>query len=309
MSSDIEGLKLAQAIWTNNESMLSELLEQGTDPDTITPTGIPVLSMACQRGNPNIIRLLLKNGANPNIRHQDTIPLLFLVTDGAWSTFLEYRWECVEELLKAGALVDTIVNANNESSLMCFAWEAGHGEQLVKKCLELRITPNLPSLEVRLISAVKKRQLRLAQSLLGLGVNTNFRANTDDCGATPLMIAAKNGDYEMTKLLLENGANIKMKTEKHRRLLLNNPTRSHYFTLESTALEFAVIRGMYRVIELLLSYGEPYSGRPSEYRLVKIVKQMERHDLAQLLIRYGYDFSTPINNGVIIHELPYHLPS
>lgn len=40
---------------------------------------------------------------------------------------------------------------------------------------------------------------------------SNYYEDSDGCGSTPLLCAVRHGDYELVKLLVENGANIKAK--------------------------------------------------------------------------------------------------
>lgn len=61
-------------------------------------------------------------------------------------------------------------------------------------------------IEQKLLAAVKLKDLETVRSLLHQGVNTNTARKIDQI--TPLMIAAKNNDVAMVKLLLQNGAAI-----------------------------------------------------------------------------------------------------
>ncbi len=297
---ELVGLRFTEAIWTANLPLLQDILTTGTDPNTLTPTGLPPIALACKRGSPMIISALLEHGADPNVEYDDIGPLIYLVTDGSWSPFMEQRWDCVKLLLQAGADVSRV--GAKDFTIMEAAWEAGHGEPLVRLMLEIELRPELPSHEVRLISAVKRRQIRLAQSLLALGISPNCRSKTDQAGATPLMLAAAGGDFDMAQLLLAHGALPKMRTHRSRRQDLREPTRRSHFVSESTALEFAVNRGMYRVVQLLLISAGKSTGSPSDQRLVELAQKMQRNDLETLLHDYNYRPDSTLRGTVIPFE-------
>jgi ankyrin repeat protein len=248
-----------------------------------------------------MIATLLQYGADPNLEYEDIGPLFYLVTDGSWSPFMEHRWDCVKLLLRAGA--DVSCTSSKGFSIMDAAWEAGHGEPLVRLMLELDLRPELPPHEVRLISAVKRRQIRLAQSLLALGTNPNCRSRTDQAGATPLMLAVAGGDFDMAQLLLSHGAQPKMKTQRSRRQDSKEPSKRGQFISESTALEFAINRGIYRIVQLLLISAGKSKGSPSDQRLAELARKMERNDLEALLKEYNYRVDNIVCGTVIPFEV------
>lgn len=298
---ELVGLRFAEAIWTNNHPFLQDILEAGNDPNILTPSGPPPLTLACKRGSPLMIATLLQHGADPNFEYEEIGPLIYLVTDGSWSPFMEHRWDCVKLMLQAGPDVSRI--STRGFSIMEAAWEAGHGEPLVRLMLELDLRPELPAHEVRLISAVKRRQIRLAQRLLALGISPNCRSRTDLAGATPLMLAVAGGDFDMAQLLLSHGAQPKMRTQRSRRMNSKEPSKRGHFVSESTALEFAVNRGIYRIVQLLLISAGKSTGSPSDQRLAELARRMERSDLEALLNEYNYRVDNTIRGTVVPFEV------
>ena len=87
---------------------------------------------------------------------------------------------------------------------------------------------------VQLMYAVKFNPLNIVEIMMG-----NEKVNH---GLTPLMIATREGKYEIAKLLIEHGANI----DVHENLFGNVP------------LHFAVSFGHMRILELLTENGASF---------------------------------------------------
>jgi ankyrin repeat protein len=81
------------------------------------------------------------------------------------------------------------------------------------------------------VFAVVNYHLSTVQALLDFGADVNSQAN---CGCTPLLLAAGNGDIEITRALLARGADPET---------ICNPGR--------TALVVATERGYSGIVELL----------------------------------------------------------
>jgi ketosteroid isomerase-like protein len=65
-------------------------------------------------------------------------------------------------------------------------------------------------LNTRLIQAVQNNQLSIVQSLLAIGANVNVRDKNAQGHLTPLMIAARQANAKMVRLLLDSGADLYM---------------------------------------------------------------------------------------------------
>ncbi len=62
--------KLFVAVRSGALEEVQDLLAEGAQPDTITWSGVPALHVAVTKGDKKIARVLLENGADPNIKHQ-----------------------------------------------------------------------------------------------------------------------------------------------------------------------------------------------------------------------------------------------
>jgi len=107
----------------------------------------------------------------------------------------------------------------------------------------------------------------------------------------------------MAQLLLSHGARPKMRTQRSRRLNLNETSKRAHFVSESTALEFAINRGIYRIVQLLLLSAGKSTGTPSDQRIAELARKMERSDLEALLNDYNYKVDITVRGTVIPFEL------
>lgn len=159
------------------------LLAVGADPNTESKVGEAPLQIAVKTGYVDIVKLLLSAKANPNI------------------TVLNK----VEE--------DEFENV----SLLYWAVTYRHND-IVKMLLELNSDPNFKSKSgfTVLHQAVWTGQYEIAQLLLQSQANPNCQDDCKhtplgDCKHTPLHDAALKGNQEMIKLLIDYGADIKIR--------------------------------------------------------------------------------------------------
>ena len=147
-------------------------------------------------GNPAIVALLLKAGANPNgaVRAGET-PLMLAARTG--------NADAVKMLLGAGAEVDAKETWNGQTALM-WAAAAGHGpvvQVLIDHRADIHARSN--SGATALIFAVRRGDMAAVRALLAAGADVNA-ARPD--GATTLRVAVINGHEDLVDLLLDQGA-------------------------------------------------------------------------------------------------------
>ncbi|XP_036904574.1 kinase D-interacting substrate of 220 kDa isoform X3 [Sturnira hondurensis] len=127
----------------------------------------------------------------------------------------------------------------------------------------------------------------------------------NECGQTPLMIAAEQGSLEMVKELIKNGANCNLEDLDNWTALISASKEGHVHIVEEllrcgadlehrdmggwTALMWACYKGRTEVVELLLSHGANPSVTGLQYSVYPIIWAAGRGhaDIVHLLLRNG----------------------
>lgn len=204
-----------------NAAAIEELIEFGAHADTKSKSGFTPLLFAVRNAHIEAARALLRHGANVNDVAPDGTNALNMAVVNAY-------FELASALLDAGA--DPNLPDPRGSALHTIAWlrkpgtdgQAGVGN-----------TPHGPPPQTGDMSA-----LDLAKKLLAKGANPNVRIDWKEPrfgkeggtarnppniqlgrhflsyrGATPFYVAAKNGDYQYMRVLLDAGADGKIPTD------------------------------------------------------------------------------------------------
>jgi ankyrin repeat protein len=160
------------------------LLDKGADPKAVDKDGVGPLWLACARGDSEIVKELLRHGADPNEKQ-----LKLTETALMWASKMN-RPRSVEALLKAGA------DVNQRSAIRV---PAQSGQQEV-------------GLTSALLWAAPRNDPETVQLLLNAHADPNA---VDMRGLTPLMLAVTNEDQnpETLKLLIGKTADINHRDE------------------------------------------------------------------------------------------------
>lgn len=207
---------LYRAAWSDHADIAMHLLEHGALVDQVNDSGETALVIAAFFGYPNVVKVLLERKADVNREANDgETALSAAVARG--------QTEVVKLLLKAGADPD-------KENVLYSAALRGHTDisrMLIENGADVnRVKKNGAS---PLLKAAINGHTEIAQMLLKHGANvdqaitscdTRWRyfgpSRTRKCsdlktlGATPLYRAAKRGNIDMVKLLIEHGANVNM---------------------------------------------------------------------------------------------------
>nr|XP_031540900.1 kinase D-interacting substrate of 220 kDa [Vicugna pacos] len=127
----------------------------------------------------------------------------------------------------------------------------------------------------------------------------------NECGQTPLMIAAEQGNLEIVKELIKNGANCNLEDLDNWTALISASKEGHLHIVEEllkcgvnlehrdmggwTALMWACYKGRTEVVELLLSHGANPSVTGLQYSVYPIIWAAGRGhaDIVHLLLQNG----------------------
>jgi ankyrin repeat protein len=157
------GEDLLAAVRKGDAGRVKALLAQGADANAKSPYGATGLFFAADRGNIEIIKILLDHGANVNVK--DTF---YGATALSWATQKE-RWDVIKLLLGNGA------TAGADEVLMT-AVEKGNAE-IVKAVLERKDAIPAETLSGALGAAIKSNQTEIADLLKKAGVSPPVKPN------------------------------------------------------------------------------------------------------------------------------------
>lgn len=194
---------LMAAATSGHLGIVRSVLAAGADCKVQTPKGRNVLSDACEKGNLDVIKLLVKAGS----------PIL---DDVLFRPIADGRADTVKFLVKNGADVNAVYRGKrveyycvtDETPLGCAVRFRQH--EIIRELV--KAGTDIDQISVRrtpLNWAVVKQDTTSAKQLLKAGANVNL-ANRE--GVTPLATAVCDGNSEMVKLLLAAGANPRQKT-------------------------------------------------------------------------------------------------
>lgn len=221
----------------NDIAIAKLLIDAGADVDASNQYGVTPLHLACINASPQMVSLLLTSGADPRLAlPTGETPLMTAARTGSL--------EAVRLLIQHGSDVNAREELRGQTSLM-WAIAEGHIE-IVRLLLDsgagvnARSAPGRP----RENGLAQFRRAREGASNLGerQRANSMFSVRIDgtrtDGGFTPLLFAAREGDLDLIRLLVERGADI-------------HATSS----LGVDALVVACVRGHVEVAKFLLERG------------------------------------------------------
>ena len=196
--------KLANAVVNKDLNALDSLLNSGIDINvTEKDKGATILLIACSfKDYENVVSILISRGADVNFKGKDgRTPLMWAAGNSLETTKI---------LLESGA----DVNAKGDDGMTAF----------------IQSTFGILS---------KKVDTEVMDLLLENGANVNFALSSRDAaGWTSMLFAVVNGDYDLVKYLLSQGANV-----------------NHTSNEGSTALSLARQEKYKEIISLLRKHG------------------------------------------------------
>ena len=233
---------LTYAIAINDFEIVQELICSGADVNREDDAGWLPLVIAVSKGNLEILKLLLRNGANPNmINMKPCTPVEYPLAKAIEINDVE----AVEILIEHGANVNFLDLLGRTPITYTFLKENTEIlELLIQRGADINIVDNQGTSPIT--RAVGKNKINIARILIVNGANVNLK-NGD--GFSLLTIAIWKDSLDMVQLLVENGATI----ETHER---NG----------STPLENAIALKRMKIIKFLQNVGADLQFRTKTFK-------------------------------------------
>jgi len=187
--------------------MIELLLKAGADPDSTTATGTTALMMAASAGNPNALKVLIARGAKVNARdlaHGQTA-LIFAASLN--------RAEAIKVLMASGAdpaIASKVTRTErvrfNADGVPAPDEPAPGAVKEPAQQKQGRGDRGAATMggQTALLYAARDGQIDAARALVEAGAEVN-QSNSEE-KTTPLVMAIMNGHYDLGKMLLDHGA-------------------------------------------------------------------------------------------------------
>ena len=195
------------AVSQNDSNALQKLLDSGLDPNL---TGVEnyqasLLSIACRNNSIEMVKLLLANGADVNIKGHGDYTSLMWAAESAKTT------EIMELLIEKGADINPIAQDGVNALIKAIFGVLSDSGSLaaVKLLIEKRMDVNYAIDDegapgyTALMFAVRWGKIEVVKYLISVDANVNAKAGSGD---TPLSIAAEEKFAEIIKILKDSGA-------------------------------------------------------------------------------------------------------
>ena len=280
--------ELYQAAMFQDLPRLEALLAQGADPNHVE-NGRPTLGWAAQNGNVEIVRALLKGGANPNaadieIKHTPLIRAIEM-----------QHLEIVQALLKGGADPNAVA-ADGKTALM-FAVES-QKPALVQALLDAKVDVKRVEEDGNspVLVAAQEMQPESIEIIRLLG-KAGAELNASTIIVTPLVYAVEQGNAELVEVLLAAGADPNRETRGGKtplaaavytpellRVLLKNKADPNLRVGSATPLSEAILNDNAEAVEILLESGaDPDLADPNGTTPLQLAEQNFKNDILEML--------------------------
>jgi ankyrin repeat protein len=253
------------------------LLERGTDVNIRTTKEWTLLHAASFWGRLEIAKLLLDHGANPNVENDQGLTPLHRVSQGKY-TSQEQGVGIARLLLERG--VDVNARTKNRSTPLLSAAFKGRleiAQLLLDHGANAKAENEICDTALHLVSGGKynsqEHGVGISRLLLKHGVDVHAHNKYHN---TALSVAAFNGRLEITRLLLDHGANPNVENDQGL-TPLHHVSQGKY-----TSQEHGV-----GIARLLLEHGADVNARKNLFTPLHSAAFKGRLEIAQLLLDHG----------------------
>jgi ankyrin repeat protein len=180
---------LHRASSLGHTACVQALVANGAPISDTDPSGHQSLYLALERKQFETASALVELGA-------DLLPVVHLLIEDEYKVFRE---SAIDRLGLAGTLGPVLLRETIDRDLT----------ELACSLLEKGVDPELPYLQQSLPLAISKGNVALASTLLQKGADPNRPTPTPTSDDRPITMAIRKNSFNMTKVLLENGAQLK----------------------------------------------------------------------------------------------------
>jgi ankyrin repeat protein len=205
------------AAQVGHAGVIAPLVAAGAEVGAATATGATALMHASHSGNADAVRILIENGADPNVKEiaNGQTPLMFAAASD--------RVDVVKLLIARGADLHATSRVEDLSALTMSAEVDQNGVPAQAPAAQRGDVPGVtrPFNYNELIGkhgglsalhfAARQGALATAEALLAAGADVNQRCAGDR--TTPLVMAAINGHFDLASYLLDQGADPNLVSE------------------------------------------------------------------------------------------------
>ena len=192
------------AVASNDTAAVNGFLAAGTDPNVRSENNNETaLIYAASHGQPELVDVLLQNGADVNAKDLQGYTALLRA--------LQKDQDLIVEKLTAQPNVDLNAQGNGKSATVLMHYVVRGDENKVRTLLQRGAEPKLSDADgdtALHLAAESHTAINVARLLLEGGADPNAK---NKVGGTPLMWAAVYGSDDMVHLLLDKGADATIK--------------------------------------------------------------------------------------------------
>lgn len=251
-----------------NKARVEELLAAGVDVNSRDTDGTTPLMLAATGGHPDIVKLLLDAGADPNAESYERRWTPLGSACGLGFVPEERRLECVKLLLYGGADVngqggDGLKPPHHAASLGLVdvaRYLLDNGARVDAGKESDRTTPLVMAARF----APAEKVVAIARLLLDRGADVNA---TNLFGRSPVHFAAGRTDATLLEQLIQAGANVNMQDSAR-----NSPLHS------------AAVKGAHATAVMLIKHGADVSLKDDEGQTaLDVARRFHQEEIARLL--------------------------
>ncbi|MBR5213294.1 MAG: ankyrin repeat domain-containing protein [Akkermansia sp.] len=305
------GEPVAHAILSGDAAAVEQLLREGQNPDHKYVDKLPLIILAVQQNNADILKMLLDAGADANARATTGETALHVA-------IAEEKQACLEILLAHHVDVNLSTNGITPLIKAITQGNTAIAEQLLKA--GARVNEAIANGETALICAARLGNEEAIRLLQVAGADANYEGH----GKTALIAAITNQHENCVKLLIEGGADVSY-TPAHSRTALHHAAAlgsaectelllqakanaDAVDTRRETPLHYAAKQGHSDIVKLLLQHGASADSKNTdEASALHLAAEAGTTTCIEALKAAGADIELKLPNGFTpLHHAAYH---